>query len=1523
MGDFDVRFGISAWPKEEPASAPADRAPPSFLNSSNPGAGSTPGYKGPSPSQGLRVDFPRVARAGDAAALRRVGETSRRQAANAAIFLEADRLRREKFLPALPEHVQEHILRTGDWSVLSEDYRGKPLPEGWNAERLNDMPLLQALREKRKSDPGTAARWSELLRYFAQPASFAAGPGAAPAPAELDAHAERLLDLLASEPGAPDPRNALSAWLQETRAVEEEHRPEIFFSPETQVAKLRDLAALLQGLGEGKEEYRRLRESDMEASSEGGNPASEADSDPVQAFQAGLEETRDNFAAAFHAFVAAFARDLENYQIQVRRLGKLDEDNSAPYQVQLKEALAALRQAEATLAPSGDLFADLDAMIAAAQCLAGAQARMLQGVSLIEISNFKGFAPGRMQVSAKTSDWIADPRWPGRARELERVFGEFSILDAEGIHRLLRAHESRLREVLPEKFQEPKVSLKAALAEQISLWTKARGKKIDNGDDVRDYDRLLQDYRAAESALDAGDLPRALALFRIATDGKRRASLEEDFSEFQSRQAWKAFALEIAVLTAAGLATAATLGALLPAEVAAVSAGTAALGTEVFVAGMEGAAMTGSELLIRKGLYEAAERGGKRHGLSVVEDPALKFEDAGDLAWKAVATAGMLRFLKGAGHAYQGAVLGEQALSRAGARALLDTAAQAGAGRAMGRRLLDAEFARLGLGGKALYQAGAFGTEAAALQAWANIAAPLDMLYARVSHGRKLRWDGLSERLAAVNSVDAIEESLRTLAGLKLGGRTAHPVGARLRTRAEKNAALRARFETLQSTQQAFLKKYQELRGRARGDALDPAGDGALRAEAERLAELMKDLRGEIGGLKRKGKSLLGPKEEALFLAASGDFLAWVEGAGKMGKITMGPLAVGLLASWPSVADAMSLASSTAAQAQDPSSASQGLWALAAGGLAIGVGAVFGSRHGSSGGEPPPDSAAKRVPVVTFPDGTTRYSLGAYRQGARDTWPEGQVLGRVLWTAPLEGDPEGSMNLEVLPFQGALGPIVMDPVQATITAEQAAALGIPPGSRGDFAEASAPLLKLIPISPPPKRSPAPPVPSWNEPTVFRASPFGMTVEREIQGRNYSLVAASPLNFEDWSFRVDSVSSDASGRVRVEGRLRKNRYLDEETPLSLSLSRPEAEHVGLGLNDEGRWEESEPAVLKLIPRGPTVMPAFPLEGPLPQGVAAVAGDNREASPRRGEIGVPGQSSGQTHEGVGYKPRNEDALVEGPGWAAVIDGMGGHADGDRASAIVGKALAHYLEAHKNDSIDPKELVRQALVYAGDAVNHSPYIKQDAAAVAMVQLRIPMEDGRTKLILGWVGDAGAVIVRPDGTFHRTEDQSVLRGVLRRKDKSPEALELEKRAHPRNSISAGSLGGREEAVPSVEEHLLEPGSRVALFSDGFDSLSSGEIAEILQKARSPEEASRESFGLAKQKMEILTRAKANLSKVYPGFERMSREEREKLRIFIVTPRGDHAYIDVRGRVYRLRSGGELIDFYKSDNLTVYVAFF
>lgn len=174
--------------------------------------------------------------------------------------------------------------------------------------------------------------------------------------------------------------------------------------------------------------------------------------------------------------------------------------------------------------------------------------------------------------------------------------------------------------------------------------------------------------------------------------------------------------------------------------------------------------------------------------------------------------------------------------------------------------------------------------------------------------------------------------------------------------------------------------------------------------------------------------------------------------------------------------------------------------------------------------------------------------------------------------------------------------------------------------------------------------------------------------------------------------------------------------------------------------------------------------------------------------------------------------------------VADGMGGHAGGQEASRIATETIRHYLQTHWNDSVPAKNLLREALKAANQAIldDQDAHPERGDMGTTAVILIYRQEEW-------WcahVGDSRLYRLRDRQLEQITADHTWVGRAMRSGDITPEQA----KTHPWRHVLSQCLGRRELYEMDIQPLEVVAGDRVLICSDGLtEEVSDEEITAIL----------------------------------------------------------------------------------------------
>jgi serine/threonine protein phosphatase PrpC len=181
--------------------------------------------------------------------------------------------------------------------------------------------------------------------------------------------------------------------------------------------------------------------------------------------------------------------------------------------------------------------------------------------------------------------------------------------------------------------------------------------------------------------------------------------------------------------------------------------------------------------------------------------------------------------------------------------------------------------------------------------------------------------------------------------------------------------------------------------------------------------------------------------------------------------------------------------------------------------------------------------------------------------------------------------------------------------------------------------------------------------------------------------------------------------------------------------------------------------------------------------------------------------------------------------------VVDGLGGHAAGEKAAETAVEAVhAELTKAPDHLDGDARERVRRAITAANNSILEQASQNDALNGMACVLTLAAVSDG--KVTVGHVGDSRLYLTWNGAIRKLTSDHSP---VGERED-AGELTEAEAMAHPRRHEVFRDVGSRlrepdEEDFIEIKEFLFKPDAAILLCSDGLsDLLTSAEMLEIIE---------------------------------------------------------------------------------------------
>jgi len=207
----------------------------------------------------------------------------------------------------------------------------------------------------------------------------------------------------------------------------------------------------------------------------------------------------------------------------------------------------------------------------------------------------------------------------------------------------------------------------------------------------------------------------------------------------------------------------------------------------------------------------------------------------------------------------------------------------------------------------------------------------------------------------------------------------------------------------------------------------------------------------------------------------------------------------------------------------------------------------------------------------------------------------------------------------------------------------------------------------------------------------------------------------------------------------------------------------------------------------------------------------------------------------------RKNNEDAWHADPdrGIYLVVDGIGGHAAGEKAAEIAVERVKARLERQTGTT---EQRIREAIAVANNEILRAALGNPDWEGMACVLTLAVLENGSA--VIGHVGDSRLYQIRGGKIRKITHDHSP---VGERED-ARELTEAEAMKHPRRNEVYRDVGSEEHAPDDpdfieIQRIDFDPESALVLCSDGLsDQVASDRIREIVERhAGAPDAAARE----------------------------------------------------------------------------------
>lgn len=187
--------------------------------------------------------------------------------------------------------------------------------------------------------------------------------------------------------------------------------------------------------------------------------------------------------------------------------------------------------------------------------------------------------------------------------------------------------------------------------------------------------------------------------------------------------------------------------------------------------------------------------------------------------------------------------------------------------------------------------------------------------------------------------------------------------------------------------------------------------------------------------------------------------------------------------------------------------------------------------------------------------------------------------------------------------------------------------------------------------------------------------------------------------------------------------------------------------------------------------------------------------------------------------------------------VADGMGGHHDGEKASALTAHMVAAYVTNHiylpmlNGDNDSERTPITEAMIAAVQKANGDIIVKVPDGGTTLTAVAIVGD----LAYVAHVGDTRIYLITKDGIEQITRDHSLVQRLIELGQLTPD----EAAVHPQKNVLYRALGQSETLEVDALTRRLPPNSKLMICSDGlWNMISESEIIEITMKHANPQEA-------------------------------------------------------------------------------------
>ncbi|GMM97258.1 PP2C family serine/threonine-protein phosphatase [Microbacterium sp. UBA1612] len=193
---------------------------------------------------------------------------------------------------------------------------------------------------------------------------------------------------------------------------------------------------------------------------------------------------------------------------------------------------------------------------------------------------------------------------------------------------------------------------------------------------------------------------------------------------------------------------------------------------------------------------------------------------------------------------------------------------------------------------------------------------------------------------------------------------------------------------------------------------------------------------------------------------------------------------------------------------------------------------------------------------------------------------------------------------------------------------------------------------------------------------------------------------------------------------------------------------------------------------------------------------------------------GSSAAISHTGK-VRSNNQDSGYSGSNLFVVADGMGGHAGGDVASALVIHRLKHLDDDPFDSPTDAERALRDAIADSATELIDTVGRRPELAGMGTTVSALVMVDDLA--VIAHIGDSRIYLYRDGSLTQITTDHTFVQRLVESGRITPE----EARYHPRRSVLMRVLGDM-DPDPEIDTFIMptQPGDRWLLCSDGLSGV-------------------------------------------------------------------------------------------------------